>query len=198
MKRTLHVIVGAIASVIVLGSIASASPALRASLTADASTETGASGVTDPTGITGAAGSAGHDESADVDESEDVTESTGVTGATGFLDATGATGALDTSEGTGPDFSGCVGLKGLDNAICRHEVLLAGDPTNPGLLNSLAHLQANAAKHLSDATSVDSTVDGSSTSDTASCPGHSRDAHGQSGESHGNSDGSQGHGNGND
>jgi hypothetical protein len=52
-----------------------------------------------------------------------------------------------TSEqtGTAPDFSACVGLTGLDNAICRHEALLQVKPDNPGLSNSLAHLQTNAA-----------------------------------------------------
>ena len=52
-----------------------------------------------------------------------------------------------TSEesGTAPDFSACDGLTGLDNAICRHEGLLRIKPDNPGLTNSLAHLQANLA-----------------------------------------------------
>jgi pyruvate/2-oxoglutarate dehydrogenase complex dihydrolipoamide acyltransferase (E2) component len=52
-----------------------------------------------------------------------------------------------TSEesGTAPDFSACDGLTGLDNAICRHEGLLQVKPDNPGLTNSLTHLQANAA-----------------------------------------------------
>jgi len=49
--------------------------------------------------------------------------------------------------GTAPDFSACVGLTGLDNAICRHVALLKVKPDNPGLTNSLAHLQANAAAH---------------------------------------------------
>jgi hypothetical protein len=49
--------------------------------------------------------------------------------------------------GTAPDFTACVGLTGLDNAICRHEALLKVKPDNPGLANSLAHLQANAAAH---------------------------------------------------
>jgi hypothetical protein len=49
--------------------------------------------------------------------------------------------------GTSPDFSACVGVTGLDNAICRHEALLKVKPDNPGLANSLAHLQANAAAH---------------------------------------------------
>ena len=49
--------------------------------------------------------------------------------------------------GTAPDFSACVGVTGLDNAICRHEALLKVKPDNPGLTNSLGHLKANAAAH---------------------------------------------------
>jgi hypothetical protein len=55
-----------------------------------------------------------------------------------------------TSDETGskaPDFSACAGLTGLDNAICRHEALIKVKPDNPGLTNSLGHLQANAAAH---------------------------------------------------
>ena len=48
-------------------------------------------------------------------------------------------------SGAPPDFSACDGLTGLDNAICRHEALLKIKPDNPGLTNSLAHLQANLA-----------------------------------------------------
>jgi hypothetical protein len=47
--------------------------------------------------------------------------------------------------GTAPEFSACDGLTGLDNAICRHDALLKVKPDNPGLTNSLAHLQANLA-----------------------------------------------------
>jgi hypothetical protein len=167
MKRALQVFVSVVASVIVVGSIASASPSLRASLGAS-ETETGATGDTEgATGSTGPTGATGFAAAA---------------GATGETGATGATGAIEvnTAEGTGPDFSGCVGLTGLDNAICRHEVLLALNPDNPGLANSLAHLQANLAKHATVVTTA---------ADPASCPGHSCDPHG-------NSDGSNGHGNG--
>jgi hypothetical protein len=54
-----------------------------------------------------------------------------------------------TSDKTGaaPNFSACDGLTGLDSAICRHEALLTVKPDNPGLTNSLGHLQANAAAH---------------------------------------------------
>jgi hypothetical protein len=36
-------------------------------------------------------------------------------------------------SGTAPDFTGCDGMTGLDNAICRHEALLKVKPGNPGL-----------------------------------------------------------------
>jgi hypothetical protein len=166
MKRALQILVSVIASVIVVGSIASASPSLRASLSAS-ETETGATGDTEgTTGSTGPTGSTGS------------TEATGATGETG---ATGATGAIETTtaDGAGADFSGCVGLTGLENAICRHEALLAANPDNPGLANSLAHLQANLAKHAPELT----------TADAVSCPGHSCDPHGNSGGSHGHGNG---------
>jgi len=49
--------------------------------------------------------------------------------------------------GKAPDFIGCVGLTGLENAVCRHEALLKVHPDNPGLTNSLEHLHANAGNH---------------------------------------------------
>ena len=48
-------------------------------------------------------------------------------------------------SGTPADFSACDGLTGLDNATCRHDALLKVKPANPGLTNSVAHLQANLA-----------------------------------------------------
>jgi hypothetical protein len=168
MKRALQVLVSVVASVIVVGSIASASPSLRASLGAS-ETETGATGDTGSEGTTGSTGPTG---ATGVAEATDATGETGAIGATGEIE-------VDTAEGTGPDFSGCVGLTGLDNAICRHEVLLALNLDNPGLANSFAHLQAILAKHAGVLT----------TTDAASCPGHSCDPHGNSGESHGHGNG---------
>jgi hypothetical protein len=60
-------------------------------------------------------------------------------------EAPGAEATTSDKSGTAPDFSACRGLTGLDNAICRHEALLKVKPDNPGLTNSLAHLQANLA-----------------------------------------------------
>jgi hypothetical protein len=78
--------------------------------------------------------------------------------------------------GTAPDFSACVGLTGLDNAICRHEGLLQVKPDNPGLTNSLAHLQANAAAQAARQAAKAAGMHGNS--------GHGNSGHGNSG-SHG-------------
>jgi hypothetical protein len=61
-----------------------------------------------------------------------------------------------------PNFSGCVGGTGLDNAICRHEALLKVKPDNPGLANSLAHLQANLAAHAAKQAAKDAGMHGNS------------------------------------
>jgi hypothetical protein len=72
--------------------------------------------------------------------------------------------AEETSDksGTAPDFSGCDGRTGLDNAICRHEALLKVKPDNPGLANSLAHLQANLAAHAAKQAAKDAGTHGNS------------------------------------
>jgi FlaG/FlaF family flagellin (archaellin) len=62
-------------------------------------------------------------------------------------EAPDAEATTSDESGTAPNFSACSGLTGLDNAICRHEALLKVKPVNPGLTNSLGHLQANAAAH---------------------------------------------------
>jgi hypothetical protein len=48
---------------------------------------------------------------------------------------------------SGPRFSACEGLTGLQNAICRHEVLLQLHPNSRGLQNALAHLRENLGRH---------------------------------------------------
>ena len=65
-------------------------------------------------------------------------------------------------NGTAPNFSACGGLTGLDNAICRHEALLKVKPDNPGLANSLAHLQANLAAHAAKQAAKDAGTHGKS------------------------------------
>ena len=66
------------------------------------------------------------------------------------------------NSGTAPNFSACDGLTGLDNAICRHEALLKVKPDNPGLTNSLAHLQANLAAHAAKQAAKDAGTHGNS------------------------------------
>ena len=66
--------------------------------------------------------------------------------------ATGSSGAADVvaplaDEGAAPDFSACEGSTGLDNAVCRHEALLAVRPDNVGLRNALERLQENRDRH---------------------------------------------------
>jgi hypothetical protein len=65
-------------------------------------------------------------------------------------------------SGTAPDFSACDGRTGLDNAICRHQALLKVKPDNPGLTNSLAHLQANLAAHAAKQAAKDAGMHGNS------------------------------------
>jgi hypothetical protein len=65
-------------------------------------------------------------------------------------------------SGTAPDFSACEGRTGLDNAICRHDALLKVKPDNPGLTNSLAHLQANLAAHAAKQAAKDAGMHGNS------------------------------------
>jgi FlaG/FlaF family flagellin (archaellin) len=64
--------------------------------------------------------------------------------------------------GTAPNFAACEGRTGLDNAICRHEALLKVKPDNPGLTNSLAHLQANLAAHAAKQAAKDAGMHGNS------------------------------------
>jgi hypothetical protein len=67
-----------------------------------------------------------------------------------------------SDNGTAPDFSACNGRTGLDNAICRHQALLKLKPDNPGLTNSLAHLQANLAAHAAKQAAKDAGMHGNS------------------------------------
>lgn len=87
------------------------------------------------------------------------------------------------SAGVAPDFSSCAGLTGLENAICRHDALLAVDPANTGLANSLAQLQANLAKKQAHDAAKAAAVHGNS----GSAPGHSGESHGHSGSAPGHS-----------
>jgi len=102
------------------------------------------------------------------------------------------------AESGSVDFSTCDGKTGLDNAICRQEVLLAIHPENPGLANSTERLQlvqaTQAAKRAEKTTSegtdsttsdgTDSTTSGTTGTDTSS-ESDAGGGHGHSGE-HGN------------
>lgn len=94
------------------------------------------------------------------------------------------------AESGNVDFSTCDGKTGLDNAICRHEALLAIHPDNPGLENSWERLQVvqatQAAKHAEKTTSdgTDTTTSGGTGTDTSS-ESDTGGGHGHSGE-HGN------------
>ena len=91
------------------------------------------------------------------------------------------------------DFAACEGLTGLENAICRHEALLAAQTENPenlgehlGLQNALTQLLLNQAKHegveepTGETEGETETTEGETetTETTSSCPGKSCEPHG--------------------
>jgi hypothetical protein len=155
MRRALRVVVYAMAAVIVGGTVASAVPGVRrspvdqpspsfapspapiapatpeASPTAKLSPEPAV--TSEPTTV---------ESPAPPDEQASDPEGSGPEGSQSEEGASGS----GASHG-GPDFSACDGLTGLQNAICRHEVLLQLDPNNPGLQNALAHLRENLGRH---------------------------------------------------
>jgi hypothetical protein len=51
--------------------------------------------------------------------------------------------AHPADEKGAPDFTACEGSTGLDNAVCRHEALLAVRPDNVGLQNAVERLREN-------------------------------------------------------
>lgn len=150
----------------------------------------------DATGPTAATGSTG------VDGPTGATGATGVTGVDGPTGGTGSDPAApvdapedEPADETGPDadLSGCAGSTGLDNAICRHEALLAVRPDNAGLLNALDHLLENQARHQPDAPEDgDLESDGAEHAPNAE-HGHGADEHGPDAD-HGHSGDDHGHG----
>jgi hypothetical protein len=200
MRRIGRILVLAAASVIVAGTVASAAPGLRATVVSAFDTATGASGVSGATGVsavtgattatggsdlTGTSGPSGGSGLTGTQRATGGTMPSGPSGATAPSGPSGQTGPVEApvdGEGAGPDFSACLGLTGLDNAICRHEVLLAADPDNHGLRNALDHLLANRDRH-------DDGDDGSGhDGNHGSSDEHGNSGnHGSSGE-HGNSD----------
>ncbi|MFL5736543.1 MAG: hypothetical protein ACJ76P_04315 [Actinomycetota bacterium] len=151
MGRALRVVVYAMAAVIVGGTVASAVPGARRSpadqpspsfapsptpsVTPDASPTPELSPqppvTPEPTPVESPAPLEQHASDPQGTEAEGSQKENGASG----------------SEHGGPDFSVCDGLTGLQNAICRHEVLLQLQPNNPGLQNALAHLRENLGRH---------------------------------------------------
>ena len=160
----------AVVVVIAIGSLASASPSLRAPRGSHESV------LVIPTGATGVSGPAG---------------ASGPMGTTAPEIGIAEQGA---SHSGGADFTACEGLTGLDNAICRHEALLVVHPDSHGLQNSLTHLQ-NKAEHEAKGQGSGGGVPQEHGSSSSSSHGHDH-GQGQSAEPHGNAGGS-GHGNGN-
>lgn len=122
------------------------------------------------------------------------------TGATEAGGPTGTTTHRETEPGEevgppsdGVDFTACEGLTGLDNAICRHEALLAIHPDNQGLQNSLTHLLEIRAEHQAKDEGSGGHVPQEHGSSSSSSNGHDH-GHGQSADPHGNA-GGNGHGN---
>jgi hypothetical protein len=154
--KLLRTLVTALAAVIVAGTVASAAPPLRAAFDAEPTPEVSVSPEapqpTDPPGS----------ESTEAPlPSPSQSETSPPAGAA----SEGASGS--------PDFSACAELTGLDNAICRHEALLALRPDNPGLQISIARLLEIQAGRLEATGSTEG-----ETSTSAACPGKSCEPHG--------------------
>ena len=132
MKIT-RLILSTLAAVLVVGTIANAAPRLVSSLHADPTASPSVSVSVDPSGSPAPTDSPQPSDSGSPAPSDSPSPSPSESPSGGNKAA--------------PDFSACVGLKGLENAICRHEALLVVNPANTGLQNSLAHLQANLVKH---------------------------------------------------
>lgn len=155
--RLVRILLIAVAAVVVAGAVASASPPIRAAFETEPSPEVSAtpdpSGTPDPT------------ESPEPEPAETSTPEA-LANETSPLD-TDAT-AAEEDAAAAPDFSTCVGLHGLENAICRHEALLEVQPASLGLQNALAHLESNLARH----------EEGRAAAQGNGCPGKSCEAPG--------------------
>jgi hypothetical protein len=160
----------AVVVVIAIGSLASASPSLRAPRGTHESVRIVPSGATEAGGPAGASGPM-RTTAPEIGPAEQ-----------------------GTSHSGGADFTACKGLTGLDNAICRHEALLVVHPDNHGLQNSLTHLQ-NKAEHEAKGQGGEGNVppENGSSSNSSNGQGHGH-GHDQSAEPHGNA-GGNGHGN---
>jgi hypothetical protein len=152
VRRALRVVVYAMAAVIVGGTVASAVPGVRPSPSDDPSPSFAPSPAPSPTVLPTPEPSeppAATPEPTTVETPAPLEEKEpGPSGADGAEKESGDPEASHASSG-GPDFSACDGLIGLENAVCRHEVLLQLHPGNRGLANALAHLGESLDKHAS-------------------------------------------------
>jgi ABC-type transport system substrate-binding protein len=134
--KILRTLVTALAAVIVAGTVASAAPPLLSSAPdAEPTPEVAVTPSQTPS-----------PESTDPLESEPTETPSPSPSASETSSPPGSDEEGDGASAA-PDFSACEGLTGLENAICRHEALLAVDPENEGLQNALQRLLDNQARH---------------------------------------------------
>lgn len=185
MKTFIRTLLSALAMVIVAGTLASAAPSFRAAFdVAPAADETSPSPEVSPSPEISP-------EPTSPPESPEVEPTETPSPEPSETSSPEPTGDVE-GDSAAPDFSGCAGLTGLENAICRHEALLALRPDNPGLANALEHLVANLAKHTAkhadgipvgdgetDGTADDGAAEGEVQATASSaCPGKSCEPHG--------------------
>jgi len=159
--RPVRILLIAMAAIMVAGAVASAAPPIRDVSEDEPSPEISATPSPEPMDV----------EPVESPEPEPA-ETPSPESATAETETSGDDEAAVDEVSAPPDFSACVGLRGLENAICRHEALLAVQPDNLGLQNALTQLEANLAKH-EEKHAEDSDEDGQ-----ASCPGKSCEPHG--------------------
>ena len=156
--KLFRTLVTALAVLIVAGTVASAAPSLR-DLKPEPTPEASVTTPTEPT------------------ESPSSSSSTSET-----VPPEGETEGEGTSVAA--DFAACEGRTGLENAICRHEALLAAQPENLGLenlglQNALTQLLLNQAKHTEEVVEEPTgETETTETETTSSCPGKSCEPHG--------------------
>jgi hypothetical protein len=153
VRRALRVVVYAMAAVIVGGTVASAVPGVRSSPSDHPSPSFAPSPAPSPTTLptpepSESPATIPEPTTVESPQPPEETKNPAPTGSEGSEKESGDPEASHTSSG-GPDFSACDGLTGLENAVCRHEVLLQFHPGNAGLANALAHLRENLDKHAS-------------------------------------------------
>ena len=167
------------AAILVAGAVASAAPGVRGAVEDEPGPGVTATPPPQPT------------DTAEPTEAPEPTETVPpepVTAETSPVDADSADDDATGEDGpVAPDFSTCDGLHGLENAICRHEALLAVQPDNVGLQNALARLEANLAKH-EEQQAGDAETEAAEGGGQPNCPGKSCEAH-ANGNGHANGHG---------